>query len=262
MSVSFKLLGTGAGPGVPAFWCNCPGCREARQKPEWARTRSGALIDTGTNKILIDASPDIRTQLLRENISRLDCIFLTHWHYDHFGGLGDLEFYIRLNYGKPLTFYLPASAVEDFQAAFPNLIDIFNIIPWEFESTYAFEGLRLTPLVANHGIETAGIWLQTPERSLAYFPDTAGLPGASARAIAGVDWLVCDATFYGENWYPHSHMNVDQAVQLGKAVNAGQTVLTHLSMHYSEPCTAAGLQQELQDQPQVILGYDGMTLKL
>jgi len=235
---SFKLLGTGAGPGTPSFFCDCPGCREARENPAWARTRSGAFITAGQDNILIDASPDLRAQLIREQINRIDDVFLTHWHYDHFGGLGELEYYVKLRRKEKIPLYLPPSAVEQFAAAFPNLREVFRAIPWAFNLKYSFGALTITPLAAIHGVETAGFLVESPGFRLAYFPDTAGLPPETARIAEQVDWLACDATFFGENWFPASHMSAEQAINLGQKIKARHTVLTHLSIHYSQPVNA------------------------
>ncbi|MEL7565521.1 MAG: MBL fold metallo-hydrolase [Dehalobacterium sp.] len=261
MAVSFKLLGTGAGPGVPSYYCDCIACREARENPLFGRTRSGAFIDTGKEKILIDASPDLRSQLLKEQIKSIDYVFITHWHYDHFGGLGDLEFYVKLCRHDPVKLYLPPEAVVEFHSAYPFLIEVFDIGFWEFGQVYSFENLILKTLPANHSIQTAGIFLEA-EKKAAYFTDTCGLPHYTAVTIEGTDFLVCDATFHGDNWYPKSHMNVEEAVRLGRKVNAQNTVLTHLAMHYSTPVTVALLEEEIKGYPGLSLAYDGMVIEL
>lgn len=261
MSVKFKFLGTGAGPGVPAFYCDCVACREARQDPRRARTRSGAIIDAGEARVLIDAPPDLRLQLVRERITGLDVVFLTHWHYDHFGGLGELEFYVHLVRHQPLGLYLPPSAEERFKSAFPHLLDVIEPVPWQFERPYQLGPVTITPLAANHGIEAAGMLVEADGR-LAYFADTYGLPPATLNRVKGVDILACDATFHGENWYPSTHMTVEQAIELGRQVGAGRTILTHLSMHYAQATTAADLEKEISAFPNVSLAYDGLELGL
>lgn len=256
----FKILGSAGGTGVPSFFCDCRGCREARDNGAYARTRNGATVETGSGLVLIDASPDLRSQLVREGICGIDHLFLTHWHYDHFAGLGELEYYVRLARREMIPFYLPPSAVEEYARAFPNLSDVLRPLPWEFGRAYEFGEVRLTPLPANHSIETAGILVETATTRLAYFPDTAGLPETTAQKAARPDWLFCDATFHGENWFPGSHMSVEQAIALGQEVGARHTVLVHLSMHYSQAVTTGELEQELAAHPGVSAARDGMSL--
>jgi len=256
------MLGTGAGPGAPSFFCDCPGCLEARENPRCARTRSGALVSTENCQVLIDTPPDLRVQLLREKISRIDSVFLTHWHYDHFGGIGELEYYVKLRRKKPIDLYLPPSARKEFAEAFPDLQEVFCVIPWTFEQRYRFDGISITPLPAIHGIETAGFLVESTVRKLAYFPDTAGLSEEAARCVKGVDWLVCDATFTGENWFPEAHMSVEEAIELGRKVQARHTVLTHLAIHYSKPVTSRVLEEMAARHAGVILAYDGTVFDL
>jgi phosphoribosyl 1,2-cyclic phosphate phosphodiesterase len=105
--------------------------------------------------------------------------------------------------------------------------------------------------------------LLTAGRRIAYFTDTAGLTPAVKALIRGVDCLICDATFHGPNWYPHSHMNIDEAVALGREAGARRLLLTHLAMHYSEPVTTEDLRAELAARgPGVELAADGMELPL
>lgn len=258
----FIILGTGAGPGLPSFFCDCVACREARKNPELARTRSGALIAAGASNVLIDASPDLRRQLIKENVNKVDSVFLTHWHYDHFGGLGELEYYAKLARHDVIPVFLPPSAVEQYTAAYPDLADVFHIKPWEFYQQYSVGEISLTPLPANHGVETAGFLLESKEVRLAYFPDTAGLPAASAEKVRGVDWLICDATFHGENWFPEAHMSIEEAIELGEKVEARRTALTHLAIHYSQPVSSVDLAEEVAKFKNVVVAYDGMQIKL
>ena len=87
------FLGTGTSQGVPIIGCQCAVCRSA--DPRDKRLRSAALVEYGGMTILVDAGPDFRTQMLREDVRHLDAILLTHNHMDHTGGLDDVR---ALNY--------------------------------------------------------------------------------------------------------------------------------------------------------------------
>lgn len=262
MGSSFKILGSGAGPGVPSFFCDCCGCREARTDDRHRRTRSSALLHSDKSNYLIDTSPDLRFQLLQEHLQGIDGIFLTHWHFDHFGGLGEMEYYVKLERKKQVPLYLPPSAVACFKAAFPYLHDVLDPQPWEFEATYKLDNLEITPLLANHGIETAGFLIESESTKLAYFPDTSGLPSTTKERVAVCDWLICDATFSDVNWFPESHMSMSEAIELGRSVAAKKTILTHMAIHYSNPVTVAELQGRVSNMPNVLLAHDGMQFDL
>ena len=92
-NAKLTFLGTGTSQGVPIIGCRCDVCRSA--DPRDKRLRSAALVEYGGLTILVDAGPDFRTQMLRENVSHLDAILLTHNHMDHTGGLDDVR---ALNY--------------------------------------------------------------------------------------------------------------------------------------------------------------------
>ena len=92
---TFTFMGTGAGCGVPAFFCDCPACEEARANPRAQRGDCGVMI-TGTQRTLIDTPPDIRHYFNREGVRYIDNLIFTHWHYDHVGGLGELEYMVQL----------------------------------------------------------------------------------------------------------------------------------------------------------------------
>ena len=261
-NADFTLLGSGAGPGAPSFFCDCPGCCEAREHPSAARTRSGALLTSAGQRILIDTSPDLRQQLLREQVSGVDALFITHWHYDHFGGIGELEYYVKLKRKQPITLYLPPSARELFHNAFPALEEIFTVQTWEFFRSYPLGEIQITPLPARHSIETAGFMVSSPTVRLAYFPDTAGLPPETLPLVQGSDYLICDATFSGENWFPNSHMSIAEAIELGQQAEAKTVILTHISVHYSRPLTSVELQQQLAAHPHVRAAHDGMVIPL
>lgn len=93
MSVKLRFLGTGTSQGVPIIGCGCEVCKSV--DPRDRRFRASALVETGGVRILIDAGPDFRMQMLAAGVGHLDAILLTHNHKDHTGGLDDVR---SLNY--------------------------------------------------------------------------------------------------------------------------------------------------------------------
>ena len=61
------------------------------------RTRCSAIIIKGSNSILIDTSPDIKSQLLSNKIRNISSVIFTHEHADQTNGLFELRpFYWKL----------------------------------------------------------------------------------------------------------------------------------------------------------------------
>src|SRR5437660_10033994 len=88
-SRTFTFLGTGTSVGIPMVGCRCDVCRSTN--PRNNRYRCSVLITTPTSTLLIDTSPEMRLQLLRENVERIDAVLFTHAHADHLHGLDDLR---------------------------------------------------------------------------------------------------------------------------------------------------------------------------
>ena len=85
------LLGTGTSVGVPVIGCDCEVCRSAN--PRDNHTRSGAVIRGPEGNVVIDTSPELRIQLLRENVGQVQAAVFTHAHADHIMGLDDLRIF-------------------------------------------------------------------------------------------------------------------------------------------------------------------------
>ena len=114
------FTGTGAAPGVPSVSKGWGACNP--NNPKNCRRRIGTYIEIDQQKILIDTSPDLRSQLLDHQIKYIDAVLYTHAHADHVHGIDDLRELNRLM-GRPIDFYGSEHTVSEIKKRFSYLID-------------------------------------------------------------------------------------------------------------------------------------------
>jgi phosphoribosyl 1,2-cyclic phosphate phosphodiesterase len=263
MSHTLIFLGTGAGCGVPSFFCDCVACQEARLELRFQRTRCSVVIQ-GEATVLIDSPAELRTQLLCAGIQQVDNFFMTHWHYDHSGGLGDLEFFVRVKRGAAIPAYMTVETKEWLDTAFWFLQDCLDIHTLGAGDQLEEDGLLYTALETAHVPGTVGWLMETAAgKRTAYIPDTGPLPASTAEIVHGIDTLILGATFWGRNWMPEDHLSVEEAVKIGLQLQVKQLYLTHLSMHYDKPITNRELEAYLHEHGEHIhVAYDGLRIEL
>lgn len=260
--MEYVFLGTGAGNGVPEFYCNCDVCLEAISKPECRRTRSASAV-IGKENILIDAPPEISAQLLREGINTIDHLFLTHAHSDHTAGLGDLAIYVRFHRKEPLPAAMSRETLTDLTARYGPVDDWLDVQVISPGQTVTAGQVEVTALAAAHAPGTMGYIISGPGDPIAYIPDTGPLPGETLDRLKGISRLALDATFTRKNWYPNEHQSVESAILTAQTLAVGTLYLTHLSMHYDRPMTCAQLESRIRKYgSRIQLAYDGLRLDL
>ena len=98
MKTILTFLGCGSSMGVPradGYWGFCN-----KKNIKNYRTRSSVIISKGNNNILIDTSPDLRFQLLRNKIKNISSVLYTHKHADQTHGINDLRVFFMKNKKK------------------------------------------------------------------------------------------------------------------------------------------------------------------
>ena len=178
-AVKFNLtiLGSGTSQGVPIIGADYS--PEFLANPKNHRTRSSIYIETDEIRLLIDATPDLRTQVLREGIRHVDAILFTHSHADHVMGLDDCRRFCAINGHESLPLYADDKTMRDlrrvFQYAFegPMLRGYFKPEPHLIEGPLALGDLRITPFEQPHGgMGSLGfLFEQNGVKRLAYFND-------------------------------------------------------------------------------------------
>jgi phosphoribosyl 1,2-cyclic phosphate phosphodiesterase len=109
-------LGTGTSTGVPMIACPCEVCASTDEKDK--RLRSSILVQSSTTTIVVDTTPDFRTQMLRANVRQLDAVIFTHPHKDHLAGLDDVRAY-NFFLKRPMDIYANEMTQESIVREFP-----------------------------------------------------------------------------------------------------------------------------------------------
>src|SRR5665647_984744 len=95
--------------------CECPVCTSTNKKDN--RLRSSILVQSANTSFVVDTTPDFRSQMLRENVKKLDAVLFTHPHKDHIAGLDDVKAFTFLS-GNPMEVYANSLTEESLKREF------------------------------------------------------------------------------------------------------------------------------------------------
>ena len=257
--ITLTLLGTGTSQGVPVIGCNCAVCRS--KDPRDNRMRTSAMVEVGSCRLIIDAGPDFRMQMLREGVREISAILLTHKHKDHIGGIDDVRALNFVDYPeiRNVKIYATADAVDcvrkDYDYAFFEVryrgtpeISLHTIVPPE---PFMVDGVEIVPIIGRHAhFEVTGYRIG----SMAYLTDFKEIDDDQIERLKEVEVLVVNAL----RFKPHdSHFSVADALELIRKVAPQRAYLTHMSHEI-------GLHAEADGQlPKgVHFGYDGLKIEI
>lgn len=253
------FLGTGTSFGIPVVGCGCAVCTSS--DPRDRRTRHAALLSWEDGRtVLVDTPPELRLQLVREGVDRLDAVWFTHLHADHLHGIDDLRVFSLRSRGS-VDAYASREAGAVLRRRFEYIFDPSALPEEGFSkpqiSLHAMEagtietiaGARFLPLEARHGsLPVLGFRVG----GLGYITDAKRLPLETLDALEGVEILVLNALWWGD---PHpTHFNVEEAIEIADRLRPERTFLTHLTHRVSH--------EDLSDRlPEgVFAAYDGLSV--
>ena len=251
--MKLTFLGTGTSQGVPMIGCDCPVCRS--NDPHDKRLRSSVLVEYEGLTILVDAGPDFRQQMLRENVRHLDAILLTHNHKDHTGGLDDIRAFNYLE--KEAAHIYCEKYVEDALRMEYSYAFAENRYPgapeWDVhiidENPFQINGVEIVPIRGRHfKLPVLGYRFG----KIAYCTDMNHIAEEEFAKLQGLDHFVINCVRRGRHI---SHYSLEEALAVAKRVGAKHTWITHLS--HQLPCHAE-LAAELPDDIQP--AYDGLSI--
>lgn len=223
------VLGCGGSGGVPLVggdWGRCD-----PKNPRNRRRRVSVLVETAGASLLIDASPDLRAQLLDAGVTGLDAVLFTHHHADHCHGLDDLRSLVYLR-KAPLPAFMDAETRAELTLRFayaftsscpPGGLYRPLLEDRVIEGTFEAAGVRITPFVQGHG---EGRSLGFRIGDLAYSTDVSDLDDAAFGALDGVRLWIVDCLQDA----PHpSHSHTAQTLAWIDRLKPERALLTHMN---------------------------------
>lgn len=266
MALELLFLGTGTSAGVPMIGCHCDVC--SSDDPRDQRSRASVLINfidkrDHERSILIDTSPELRTQMIRHRVDRIDGVLYTHAHADHIFGLDDLR---RFNavMKESIPIYAESSVMDRFRTMFQYIFEphknvnqsfIPKLVPCDLNEgePLDFFGATCTPLRLLHGrLPVLGFRVDYEGSSLAYCTDVSSIPPQTWALLEHLDVLVIDALRYRHH---PTHLTVDQALEIIDQVKPKRAYLTHIAHEISH----GDLDPKLPEH--VFLSHDGLAVK-
>jgi len=254
-NIKIKLLGTGTSQGIPVVGCQCAVCRSTDSRDK--RLRTSAIIEVDHCAILIDSGPDLRQQLLTNQITKIDAILLTHEHKDHLGGLDDIR---PLNFiaHKQMDIYGHGRVLnivkKDYDYAFK--INPYPGVP-EMQlhkindEPFKIEHIEIIPIKIKHfSLPILGYRIG----SMAYITDASFISNKELHKLTGLKVLIINALRIEKHY---SHFNLSQALAIIDKLKPERSYLTHIS--HDMGCYT-DISPILPDG--VMLGFDGMCINV
>ena len=256
--MKFTILGCGSSMGVPrpdGFFGNC----DPKNKKNY-RTRCSALIQTSDENILIDTSPDLRQQLLRHKIKKINRVLFSHMHGDQTHGINDLRsFYI--NSRKQIDVYADKFTsrylkntfgyiFKSYSKEYPSTLKL-NKLPKNLFTVNNNKKVKIKSIMVEHGKVKSNCFII--DQKLAYISDVSKIHNKDFKSFKNIKYLIIDCLWY--NFHP-SHFNLETSLSVIKKFKPKNAILTNLS-----PILDYKILKKMLPK-NVIPAHDGLTIKL
>lgn len=245
------ILGSGTSQGVPVIACSCGVCTSDDSKDN--RLRCSVLISYGGKNFVIDAGPDFRQQMLRENVKTLEAVVFTHEHKDHIAGLDDVRafnFVENRDMDVWCTKPVEAALKREYHYAFSE--DKYPGIPQLLlkhfdQESFDLNGKLWTPIeVMHYQMPVKGFRID----DFVYITDAKSIAEQEFEKLNNVDVLIVNALRIESHI---SHFNLNEALAFIQRVKPKKAFLTHISHLF-------GKHEEIEAMlpDNVYVAYDGL----
>ena len=256
--MKFIILGCGSSMGVPrpdGFYGNCDPNNKKNH-----RTRCSALFQTSDENILIDTSPDLRQQLLRHKIKKINKVLYSHMHGDQTHGINDLRSFF-INSRKPIDVYADkftsnyllktfSYIFKSYTKEYPATLKLNNL-PKNIFATNKNKKIKIKSIQVEHGNVKSNCFII--DQKLAYISDVSKIYAKDYRYFKNLKYLIIDCLWY--NTHP-SHFNLETSLSMISKFKPKNSILTNLS-----PVLDYKILKKLLPK-NVVPAYDGLSLKL
>lgn len=257
--MKITILGSGSSKGIPEagnFWGETD-----PNNPRNRRTRSSLLLSFNYHNFLIDAGPDFREQMNKNNISKVDSVLFTHAHSDHIDGISDLLWMIG-NQNNDIDMYASKATYEGIITRFGKLFDEkkgdrhISRAHWKIiEESDKIEvgGSMFTTFPVVHK------WLEPTAiryKNFCYVPDFNVLDERAYKNLDGLDLLIINANDGFDVQIGSSQSNFYQVIELNEKIKAKKVILSHVKK------TVDHVRDEKKLPENFAIAYDGMILEI
>ncbi len=254
MKITF--LGTGTSQGIPVIGSNHPVCLS--KNPKDKRLRVSVLISWKDYNFVIDCGPDFRQQMLTHKVVKLDGILFTHEHADHTAGIDDIRpFFFRQG---DIPVYAHEDVIRSLKRRFDYIFADENRYPGapavkvntiKNNEHFLIGDKEVMPIEAFHNrLKVYGYRIG----DFAYLTDVKTISDEEIDKLKGVKVLSINALRIEPH---HSHLNLEEALELVDKINPGIAYLSHIS-HY------LGFHDEVESKlpKKVHLAYDNLVVSV
>ena len=224
------------------------------------RTRCSAILQTKTDNVLIDTSPDLRTQLIKNKINKIDKVLYSHLHADQTHGINDLRvFYIKNK--KPIPIFADKKTrkylINTFSYCFKNsskeypAILKMNLVKDKFLIKDGSKKVTIKSIKVEHGKVDSICYIFN--KKLAYISDVSKIHKKDYKFFKKLKYLVIDCLWYKNH---PSHLNLEQSLKLIRKFLPKKAILTNLHSELDYKILKKKLPKN------IIPAYDGLKLYL